>query len=102
MNKKIVFLDEVLKNVENNPELVGEGKLIFTDDMPSAYEEACCVALHLDEEKRAYFKCFAGTIYKDIDFSEEMINIRSPEELLEYAGRYFPVDFEKFRESMKI
>ena len=90
--KKIKFLEKILKLAEQDPRLIGEGRQIFQDNMPPAFEEGCAVGIHLDERGKAYFRYFGGQIPLK---KQDGVNVDA-KALLDRGRRYFPTDYDAF------
>jgi len=88
--RKLDFLQKILDFGREHPIMVGNGKIIFRDCCPAAFDESFVVSLHIHREGGAYFK------YESDTMSHSTTN---PELLIDEGKRYMPHDYFDFARS---
>lgn len=96
--EKIKFLESILKIAKENPAIItNKGRGVFYNDYP-AFDEACTIGIHLDEEGKPYFIISGSYLNKPSNQDK----IYGSESLLHIGKRYFEESLEKFKKDFHL
>jgi len=111
--KKVAFLEDILNFAKKNFNelLINEGKkrlmdengkILFVSDH-APMDEGCHIYLKLDKNNKPFFHVKKTMHYNALDISKwDNKDCLTAKETLEYAQRYFPINYDTFTEQVKL